>query len=416
MATLADETRTFVSDHWQVDMTLREWWTALAAASLSFPEWSSLYGGRDASSTDARMARAVFDTLGVIGPPGGVGAHLAAPTLLKHGSGELCARLLPSIADGTAGWCQLFSEPEAGSDLAGLRSRALLDGDEWIVDGQKVWNSNAHSADFGLLIARTDAEVPKHLGLSFFVLPMAQPGVEVRPLRQMNGDAEFDEVFLTGARLPADHLVDQLGRGWAVANTTLAFERGNIASRGGGISLIGGHQQGHLDRTIASLLDSMRATQKRPISGYMIGNRQMIELAREAGRATDPVIRQRLAGYRTLVDVNRWTVQRAAANAKRGTPGAESSVSKLAVARLARVSRELSLEILGADGMLSGADAPHEGAVQHVALTSPGASLGGGTDEIQRNVVAERALGLPKEPANDRDVPFSGLPLRGDRR
>jgi alkylation response protein AidB-like acyl-CoA dehydrogenase len=410
VAEIVDEVRRFIKSTWDPTLTLRQWWQALAEARLSFPSWPEGHGGRGLSAAEARAARSAIDAEGVIGAPGGIGANLAAPTLLKHGDEHLLERFLPGIAHGTEGWCQLFSEPGAGSDLAGLRTRATPDGEEWLVDGQKVWNSNAHAADFGLLLARTNADVPKHKGLSYFVLAMEQHGVETRPLRQMNGDAEFDEVFLTGARVPADQLVGSLGDGWMIANTTLAFERGNIASRGAGISLTGGTKQGHLDVTVGELLERRRGQTRQPISGYVIGNRQMIELAREFGRSQDPAIRQRLAAYRTAIDVNRWTVQRAAQAAKRGTPGPESSVAKLAIANLARRSRDLALELLGPYGMLSGADAPHDGAVQHVALSSPAASLGGGTDEIQRNVAAERALGLPKEPAVDRDVPFRDVP------
>jgi alkylation response protein AidB-like acyl-CoA dehydrogenase len=412
---IVDEVRRFVKSTWDPTMTLRQWWQMLAEAGLSFPGWPVSHGGRGLSAADARAARGAIDAENIIGPPGGIGANLAAPTLLKHGAEHLLQRFLPGIARGTDGWCQLFSEPGAGSDLAGLRTRAEPDGDEWLVNGQKVWNSNAHTADFGLLLARTNPDAPKHRGLSYFVLAMDQPGVETRPLRQMNGDAQFDEVFLTGARVGTDQLVGSLGDGWMIANTTLAFERSNIGSRGAGISLTGGAKQGHLDVTVGDLLERLQAQTRQPTSGYVIGNRQMVELARDSGRSDDAVIRQRLAAYRTAIDVNRWTVERAAQAAKRGTPGPESSVAKLAIANLARRSRDLALELLGPYGMLSDADAPYDGAVQHVALSSPAASLGGGTDEIQRNVAAERTLGLPKEPAVDRDVPFRDLPT-GPRR
>jgi len=415
MGDLVEEVGRFIKAMWHPGLTLREWWQALAEARLSFPNWPEGHGGRGLSTTDARGVRSAIDAHGVIGPPGGIGAHLAAPTLLKHAADDVLSRFLPGIARGTEGWCQLFSEPAAGSDLAALRTRAEPDGDEWVVDGQKVWNSNAHAADFGLLLARTSPDVPKHRGLSYFVIAMDQPGVETRPLRQMNGDADFDEVFLTGARVPAGQLVGSLGDGWTIANTTLAFERANIAGRGAGTTLTGGAKQGHLDAPVGELLDRLRRQSGQPIRGYAIGNRQMVELARDVGRSGDAAVRQRLAGYRAAIDVNRWTVQRAAQVARRGTPGPETSVAKLAIAKLARRSRDLSLDLLGASGMLSGADAPYDGAVQHVALSSPAASLGGGTDEIQRNVTAERALGLPKEPAVDRDVPFRELPTRPHR-
>jgi alkylation response protein AidB-like acyl-CoA dehydrogenase len=410
MSDLVDEVGRFIKATWDPTLTLREWWQALAEARLSFPSWPEAQGGRGLSAAEAKAVRGAIDAQGVIGSPGGIGANLAAPTLLKHGGEHLLGRFLPGIARGTDGWCQLFSEPAAGSDLAGLRTRAEPDGDEWVVDGQKVWNSNAHAADFGLLLARTNADVPKHRGLSYFVIAMDQSGVEARPLRQMNGDADFDEVFLAGARVPADQLVGSLGDGWMIANTTLAFERANIANRGAATTLTGGAKQGHLDVPVGELVERLRRRTRQPISGYVIGNRQMAELAREFGGRDDTVIRQRLAGYRAAIDVNRWTVQRAAQVAERGAPGPESSVAKLAISNLARRSRDLALDLLGAHGMLSDGDAPYDGAVQHVALSSPAASLGGGTDEIQRNIAAERALGLPKEPTVDRDIPFRDVP------
>jgi alkylation response protein AidB-like acyl-CoA dehydrogenase len=413
---LAAEVREFVESTWDPTLTLRRWWEALAAARLAFPQWPEEHGGRGLSTAEAGIVRSTLDAQAVIGPPGGIGSNLAAPTLLQHGDAHLLRRFLPGIARGTDGWCQLFSEPEAGSDLAGLRTRAEQDGDEWVVDGQKVWNSNAHAADFGLLLARTNSDVPKHRGISYFVLAMDAPGVEVRPLRQMNGDAEFDEVFMTGARIPADQLVGEQGDGWRIANTTLAFERGNIASRGAGISLTAGAKQHQLDLTVGELLEGLRRQTRRPISGYIVGNRQMVELAREFDRTDDALIRQRLAAYRTAVDLNRWTVRRAAEAARRGTPGPQSSVAKLAISSLARRSRDLALDVMGPQGLLTGPEAPHDGAVAHVALSSPAASLGGGTDEIQRNVAAERALGLPKEPSVDRDVPFRDLPTSGPPR
>jgi Acyl-CoA dehydrogenase, middle domain/Acyl-CoA dehydrogenase, N-terminal domain len=312
VAEIVDEVRRFIKSTWNPTLTLRQWWQALAEARLSFPSWPEGHGGRGLSAAEARAARSAIDAEGVIGAPGGIGANLAAPTLLKHGDEHLLERFLPGIAHGTEGWCQLFSEPGAGSDLAGLRTRATPDGEEWLVDGQKVWNSNAHAADFGLLLARTNADVPKHKGLSYFVLAMEQHGVETRPLRQMNGDAEFDEVFLTGARVPADQLVGSLGDGWMIANTTLAFERGNIASRGAGISLTGGTKQGHLDVTVGELLERRRGQTRQPISGYVIGNRQMIELAREFGRSQDPSTARRLShGHR------RQSLDRAAGRSSR---------------------------------------------------------------------------------------------------
>ena len=280
----------------------------------------------------------------------GIGSELAAPTIRTHGTTEQQARFLPPIEAGTESWCQLFSEPGAGSDLASLSTKALPTAGGWLVTGQKVWSSGAGSADLGLLLARTDTSVPKHEGISFFLIDMHQPGVETRPLRQMNDRAEFDEVFLTDAFVGHDRLVGALGEGWKEAQTTLAHERRSIGSR--------------------------RAAPKSDAPAYMLSTRRMIELARSRGRIGDPLVRDALAAYRVQTSAR---------------PTGIASAGKLAVSNIARSSRDLSLRLLGAEGMLAGPEVD-------VALSSFAAGIGGGTDQIQRNVLAERVLGLPKEP------------------
>jgi alkylation response protein AidB-like acyl-CoA dehydrogenase len=231
----------------------------------------------------------------------------------------------------------------------------------------------------------------------------------------MNGGAEFDEVFLTDARVPDERLIGELGGGWQVAQTTLAHERGNIGSRtAGGAVFPSGRGHGLLGENVGDLLARAARSVRGPISGFVIPPRVLVDLAREFGCAADPAIRQRLVSFRMMADTNRWNGQRTRAKAARGQrPGVDANLAKLAVANMARASRDLALAILGADGMLAGDDAPHGGAVQTVALSSPAASLGGGTDEIQRNVIAERGLGLPKEPQTDKDVAFGDLPSSG---
>ncbi len=405
-----DEVRAWIGSMWDPAQSLGEWWGLLADAGFAFPTWPEGLGGRGWSPADGRMVERELAAAGVIGAPSGVGQTMGAPTVVAHGTEEQQARFVPPLAAGAECWCQLFSEPGAGSDLAGLRTRAVRDGDRWIVDGQKVWNSDAHRADRGLLLARTDGDVPKHGGISYFVVDMQQPGVEVRPLRQMNGDTEFDEVFLTDVVVEADRMIGAPGDGWRVAQTTLAYERAGIGSRTSAVAFPAGARAGVLDVPVGELLERAKATSPRGrISGYVISPRVMADLAREHGVSDDPLVRQRLAEFRAMADVNRWTGQRTRAAAKGARNGAEANVSKLAVARMARVSRDLGLSILGPYGMLAGADAPHDGAVQHVALSSPAASLGGGTDEIQRNIIGERGLGLPREPQVDRDVAFREL-------
>src|SRR5947208_11615065 len=233
MTSTRDEVRSWVRDHWDPELSLREWRELLVDSGWACPSWPTEWLGRGLPSEADAIVEDELAAAGAVGTPMGVGMGLAAPTVLAHGSDDLKARLLRPLVTGEHTWCQLFSEPGSGSDLAGLTTRADRDGDEFIVSGQKVWNTSAHHADYGLLVARTDWDAPKHKGITYFVLPMRQPGVEVRPLRQMNGHASFNEVFLDGARIPADHVVGEVGGGWAVALTTLSHER-RVAPTGSG--------------------------------------------------------------------------------------------------------------------------------------------------------------------------------------
>jgi alkylation response protein AidB-like acyl-CoA dehydrogenase len=407
----ADDVRGWVDEHWSTEKTLGEWWLQLAESGLAFPSWPDGAGGMGASASAARSVSAALAATGVVGPPSGVGQHLGAPTVLAHGTPEQQAAWVARLASGEEAWCQLFSEPGAGSDLAGLQCRAERDGDGWVVNGQKVWNSAASRSDRGLLLARTNPDVPKHLGITYFVIDMRQPGIEARPLRQMNGDAEFDEVFLTDAYVSDDRILGGLGNGWKVAQTTLAYERTNISSRGSGnATFMPGKANGFFDQRIGDLLAHQPdQSRNRFGGGYVLPRSAALRLAAECGRTGDAVLRQRLVDYLIRVELNRLTGIRARANARGGRPGHEASIGKLALSDLARRSRDLGMSILGAPGMLSGDDAPHGGAVQHMVLSSFATGLGGGTDEIQRNVIGERALGLPREPQVDKDVPFREL-------
>jgi alkylation response protein AidB-like acyl-CoA dehydrogenase len=350
---------------------------------------------------------------GVIGPPtGGVAAALAAPTLLEHGTESQIAELVGPIATGQAAWCQLFSEPGAGSDLASVGSRATADGDDWVVSGQKVWNSQADVADYGLLLARTDVDQPKHAGLTFFVVDMRQPGIEVRPLRQMNGTTSFCEVFLTEARVRRDQVIGGVGHGWRVARTTLWHER-NMTAGGGMPGLVAARSgsRGDLDRPVVELLEQAREVaraRQSPLRAGAVPAKVMIELARSHGVADDPVQRQELARYATQIRVNGWTMRRIGAAGGKLT-GADGSMAKITTSRICQASRDLSYRIVGARGMLAGPASPMGGDMQLVNLASPGTRIGGGTDEIQLDVLGERALGLPRQPSLDRDVPFRHL-------
>jgi alkylation response protein AidB-like acyl-CoA dehydrogenase len=399
----------WVAEHWNPDMPLREWRELLADSGWGAPSWPRQWHGRGWPAWADDVVAAELISLGAVGAPVGLGMTLAAPTLLAHGSDELKARLLRPILTGEQTWCQLFSEPGAGSDLAGLSTSATLDGGEWVVNGQKVWNTSAHHADFGLLLARTDRHVPKHRGLTYFALPMRQPGVEVRPLRQMNFHASFNEVFLTGARLPAANVVGQVGAGWAVALTTLAYERRFGAMRPPGY-----------DPRAGRALDEARAESDAHFAVYSWYPQRagrpdlVIEHARAAGVAGDPVIRQAIARLVTLQRTSAWTAARAQqARAGGARPGAEGSLGKLALSNIARESARVHSMIAGAGALLTGPGSPLGGIVAEVLLSVPAQSIAGGTDEIQKNILAEKVLGLPPEIRTDKDIPFSQIRARG---
>ena len=353
--------------------TGRDYLRALAGSGLAAPSWPREYGGLGATPEQVALVRselAGFDVPDLY--PYLVGLELVGPTLLVHGTPEQCARWLPSIATGEEIWCQLFSEPGAGSDLAGLATRATRAGDAWTVHGQKVWTSRGSYARRGLLLARHDPTVPKHQGITAFGLDLHAPGVDVRPLVQMNGDAHFTEVFLDDAVVDDRDRIAAVGEGWRVALTCLSYERG--ASTAGGTS---------------GLLDVGR----------------LIELAQARGRADDPTIRDALARLVIETRVMGYTARRARDTARAGRPGPEGSGMKLRGAAVFKAYAALATRILGADGALD----PH-GEWQTLFLTAPSISIRGGTDEIQRNIVGERVLGLAEEPRVDRAIPFDQLP------
>jgi alkylation response protein AidB-like acyl-CoA dehydrogenase len=399
----------WVARHWDPDMPLREWRELLAESGWGAPSWPERWHGRGWPAwTDDFVSRELI-ALGAVGAPVGLGMTLAAPTLLAYGGDELKSRLVRPILTGEQTWCQLFSEPGAGSDLAGLSTSAARDGDDWVIDGQKVWNTSAHHADFGLLLARSDSQVPKHRGLTYFALPMHQPGVEVRPLRQMNFHASFNEVFLTGARVPADNVVGPEGGGWAVALTTLAYER-----------RFGVMRPPAYDPRPGRALDEARAESAAHFAVYSWYPQRagrvdlVIEHAKAAGVTDDPVIRQAIAHLITLQRVSGWTADRARAARERGArPGAEGSVGKLALSNLAREAAAVHSMIARASALLTGPDSPMGGVIAEVLLSVPAQSIAGGTDEIQKNILAEKVLGLPPEIRVDKDIPFSQIRSRG---
>ncbi len=420
------ELAAWLEDNWDPELTVADWWERLGNSGWAAPTWPvDWYGkglGRDAG---VRVQQAIVEA-GALGAPGGLGLLLAGPTIIEHGTDEQRRTYVRDIVTGRRGWCQLFSEPGAGSDLAGLQCRAVRDGDEWVVNGQKVWTSGGHVADLGMLIARTDPELPKHQGITYFAIDMHQPGVEVRPLREITGRALFNEVFLTDARVPHDAMIGEKGNGWAVANTTLANERAGLGAGGGhaaASAAIPGTVMGHLDRRAGDFVTGGRRGGGGG-GGGMFGaaERLLVDLAKGNGSIADPTIRQDLVRLHSLNEIARYTNLRAkAAKASGRAPGPEANTAKLSMSRIVRLTRDLGLRILGPYGTLhayegddrAALDAasgnPFSGMVTEMALFSPAPSIYGGTDEIQRNIVGERVLGLPKEPNSDRTTPFKDL-------
>jgi alkylation response protein AidB-like acyl-CoA dehydrogenase len=396
------EVNEWLEANWDPDLTVDAWWKQVAAAGWTTPHFSTEQWGRGLSRRSQGVVRAAFASFGALRPPGGLGLLMAAPTILTHGTPEQIDRLVPPIIDGQAGWCQLFSEPGAGSDLAGLTTRATRDGDRWIISGQKVWSSMAMVADYGMLLARTDFDVPKHKGISWFAFPLDQPGVTIRPLREMTGHAVFNEVFLDEAVCADADLIGGAGNGWAVTQTTLHFERTGIGAGGSHAGFPDpGPKGGMLGRRAGDA-----ALEKAPDAKLTLGYTDVARLAKARGRSGDPAIRQELARLYAFSQLGVWNAQRGKAEARRGGGQAVASIGKLSQTRIVKLAAALGLDILGADGLLAGADGVDDGAFAEAMVFSPASSIYGGADEIQRNIVAERSLGLPREPAPDRDRPF----------
>ncbi len=421
------EVRAWLEENWDPDLTVAEWWERLGTAGWAGPTLPINAFGRGLSRSDAVAVQREIGAFGALGPPSGLGLLLAAPTIAAHGSQEQVDHYVRDIVTGRQAWCQLFSEPGAGSDLAGLTTRAERDGDEWIVNGQKVWTSLGQSADLGMLIARTNPDAPKHQGITWFAIDMHQPGVELRPLVEMTGHSMFNEVFLTDARVSNDAVIGDLNAGWAAANTTLQNERAGLGAGGGGGGVGGavpGTVAGQLGLRAGDLVPQRPATSPTKAGPARTSGASMLtELARGLGKHADPTIRQDLARLHTLDAVGRLNGQRLKATKAGGAdiPGM-ANISKLLMSDVVRLSRDLGLRLLGPYGTLHGytkeqraaLDAatgnPVLGIVTGTALYAQAPPIYGGTDQIQRNIIGERALGLPKEPNNDKTTPFSDLP------
>ncbi|MGI9602188.1 MAG: acyl-CoA dehydrogenase family protein [Acidimicrobiales bacterium] len=425
-AAVVDEIRSWLNDNWDPDLTVGQWWERLGLAGWSHPALPTNAYGRDLSRSDAIVVSREIASHGALGAPGGLGLMLAAPTIATHGTQEQIDTYVRDIVTGQRAWCQLFSEPGAGSDLAGLGTKAELDGDEWVVNGQKVWTSLGQTADLGMLIARTAPDSPKHQGITWFAIDMHQPGVEVVPLIELTGHAMFNEVFLTDARVPAGNNIGDVNNGWAVTNTTLMHERAGLGAGGGSAAV------GATPGTIAKQLDTRvgdlaQPTKKkagaRPNPAEARRKGLLQSYAEQHGKADDPLVRQDLARLHTLTEIGRFNTERskAARAAGHDIPGM-ANIGKLSMSNIVRLTRDLGLRLAGPAGTLHAYDDsdrasldeatgdPLLGMITFQALYAQAPPIYGGTDQIQRNIISERVLGLPKEPGDMKNVPFSELP------
>ncbi|WP_088183511.1 acyl-CoA dehydrogenase family protein [Sphingobium sp. Z007] len=382
--TIGDEVRAWLADHWDAESrrakaggSLAEWMDQVMEAGWAVPSWPTQWWGR---GLDKKSVSTIVNEFRKVGAPGAGQdrTNITANSVMQFGSDTLKRKIIPEFLTGRAHQCLLYSEPGAGSDLAAVRTRADLQGDHYVVTGQKVWTSGAQNADYGLLIARTDWDVPKHEGLSFFIIEMRQPGIEIRPINQITGDSHFNEVFLDGAIVPAENRVGDEGQGWKVMQTALAVER---LVMGDGA---GERRQGSSKNNVVSLID----------------------IARETGKIDDPVARQDIAQAMAYRQLNALNMLRAKQDMAQGTASPIMSLGKLAMSRILHEDARVMTKLLGAESMLDGAEHERAADINYRTANAYMTSIGGGTDQIQRNIIGERVLGLPRETEADRNLPF----------
>ncbi|MEY4173069.1 MAG: hypothetical protein RI900_234 [Actinomycetota bacterium] len=431
MSDLLDELDAWLDANWDPDLTVQEWWHRLGTSGWAAPSLPTHAYGKGVSRNDAIAVGQRIVARGAMAAPGGLGMLLAAPTIAMHGTPDQVQRYVLPIVTGAQAWCQLFSEPGAGSDLAGLGARALKDGEEWVVNGQKVWTSGGHTADMGMLIARTDPDVPKHQGITWFAFDMHQAGaVDVRPLREMTGRALFNEVFLSDARVPDDAIIGGTNNGWAVANTTLMFERAGLGAGGHSAAALAspGTIVGDLPKRVGDFVRPTGPSGGGGGGGAMAAGLQklLVGMATESGLVHDPVFRQDLMKLHTLHEVGRMLALRVKAEKAAGRDIVSApNIAKLSMSEIMRRSRDLGLRVAGASGTLHAYRAEQRAAnetagvnpampfITELALFAQGPPIYGGTDQVQRNILGERALGLPKEPNDDRVKSWAELPRNG---
>jgi alkylation response protein AidB-like acyl-CoA dehydrogenase len=399
-----EEVRAWLADNWDPNLGLVEWRNKLVDSGWGAPTFPVDWYGKGYADPLGRAIDEEFEKVGAVGVARVGIRNLAGKTLLRHGTDLQKETFLRRILTGEDGWCQLFSEPGSGSDLAGASTRADLKGNKWVVNGQKVWTSSAHHAQWALLLARTDWDVPKHKGLTFFIINMEQPGVTVRQLQQMNGHASFNEVFFTDAVVEPEMQVSDLGNGWNVATTTLMHERRD--ADGLAKQVYKTDKPGRCYAEEAAEIE----VQLAPYVWYP-QRRGRIDLilprARETGKINDPAVRQEIARLFTLDRSAEFMARRARASQDSGKPqGPEGSLGKLCTTRRARMCATVHTMISATDVMLTGEDSPMDGMIAEIFVSTPAQSIAGGTDEIQRNIISERVLHMPKEARTDTAGPF----------
>ena len=413
--TVRAEVRAWLEANWDPNLGLLEWRNRLIDSGWGAPSWPKRWYGRELPIGLVPIVDEEMDRIGAVSVARMGIRTLAAATILAHGTDLHKERFLRRILTGEDTWCQLFSEPGSGSDLAGALTKAERRGNKWIVNGQKVWNTSAHKADWGLLLARTNMDLPKHKGLAYFIINMRQPGVEAVPLKQMNGHASFNQVFFTDAEVEPEMLVLDDGDGWKVATTTLMHER-----RGAdGMRRYNMQKRERPERIYREEAEEI-ASALAPYTWYpqRTGRVDLIvERAKATGKNADPVLRQEMAKVLIMAKCAEWTARRARVAQEQGRPqGPEGSLGKLAASYVARAANRVHTMISGADAMLTGSDSPMDGVIAEILISTPAISIAGGTDEIQKNIISERVLEMPKEPRTDTDRPFRDVPKNAERR
>jgi acyl-CoA dehydrogenase len=360
------------------------WQKRKAEGGWACIKWPEEYGGRGASAIQQVIlgqeeAKISSPETGMFG----IGQGMAAPTLMTWGNDEDKSKYLPRLASGEDIWCQLFSEPAGGSDLAALRTKGERDGDDWVINGQKIWTSGAHYSDFGILVVRTDPSLPKHKGLSYFFLDMKTPGIEIKPIKQISGESNFNEVYFTDVRIPDSQRLGEVGQGWQVSLTTLMNERASIGSGGGGTKF----------SSVKKLAESVTIDGKPAIEDSHVRARLASWYVEESGL--------KYTAYRTLSALSRGDI-----------PGPESAIGKYVGGKKAQDMASFAIDLLQQEGIVRDLDQDEEFAAlfQDTYMGIPGLRIAGGTDEIMANIIAERVLGLPQEPRMDKGIPFSDVP------